>query len=273
MRPSLAARVLAVPAIIVFLALSNVDATVVTTCKAAAESDKRVDYNFCVLELSKHQDSPDADTWGLAKVATEAGGGDAGNAVADVNTLLNKAGTDAKTRGALLQCQKLYHDVEFAFAGAYDSLNDRNYAGGKQEVGLATSLAHKCDDAFAKIAVPSQLTKYSLYTMKIAAICTAITNLIKLLPSADNNTLVSYYFCVSELSKYNGSDDADTWVLAKLAAKAGAGKEANAEFELCQKMYGDVGSTFLHARDNINHRKYAAGKEQVMLGVYLTQKM
>ncbi|TVU00870.1 hypothetical protein EJB05_53718, partial [Eragrostis curvula] len=134
MRPSLAARVLAVPAIIVFLALNNVDATVVTTCKAAAESDKRVDYNFCVLELSKHQDSPDADTWGLAK---------------------------------------------FAFAGAYDSLNDRNYAGGKQEVGLATSLAHKCDDAFAKIAVPSPLTKYSLYTMKIAAICTAITNLIK----------------------------------------------------------------------------------------------
>ncbi|TVU29836.1 hypothetical protein EJB05_21424, partial [Eragrostis curvula] len=180
MRPSTAGSVHAVPAIVVFLALSAaVDATVVTTCKAAADSDKRVDYNFCVLELGKHHDSPDADTWGLAKMATKVGAGDAENAVADINTLLSKAGTDAKRIGVLVKCQLLYRDVEIAFAGAYDSINVRNCAAGKKEVVLATSLAHQCDDAFAKIAVPSPLKQHSLFTMKIAVICTAITNLIK----------------------------------------------------------------------------------------------
>ncbi|KAG2651406.1 hypothetical protein PVAP13_1NG284300 [Panicum virgatum] len=70
-------------ALLVVLTLCSivVDATVVSTCKAAASSGKRVNYDFCVLELSKHHDSPDADTWGLAKVATGVGAGNAENAV------------------------------------------------------------------------------------------------------------------------------------------------------------------------------------------------
>ncbi|RLN08121.1 hypothetical protein C2845_PM11G06940 [Panicum miliaceum] len=136
--------VVAPSALVVVLALcSIVDATVVSTCKAAASVDKRVNYDFCVLELSKHHDSPDADTWGLAKVATGVGAGNAENAVADIKAKLAKPGMGDKTRAALEQCQKLYTDV------------------------------------LAKAAIQSPLTQYNSYTVKIGIICAAITDLIK----------------------------------------------------------------------------------------------
>jgi len=156
-----------------------VDATVVTTCKAAADSDRRVDYRFCASELGKHHDSPSADTWGLAKVAALTGVVNAENAVYDIKALLAKHGTDGRARAALGQCQELYDGMEFAFAEAHDDINNRDYAGGKEKAGQAASLAHRCQDAFAKAGVPSPVTQHSDYSVQIAVVCSAITNLIE----------------------------------------------------------------------------------------------
>uniref|UniRef100_A0ACD5YTT8 Uncharacterized protein n=1 Tax=Avena sativa TaxID=4498 RepID=A0ACD5YTT8_AVESA len=157
-----------------------VDATVVTTCKAAAGRDGRVDYGFCVSELGKHHDSPSADTWGLAKVAALTGLVNADNAVYDIKALLAKHGTDdGSARAALGQCQELYDGMGFAFAEAHDDINSRDYAGGKEKAGEAASMAHRCDDAFAKAGVPSPVTQYSDYSAQIAVVCSAITNLIQ----------------------------------------------------------------------------------------------
>ncbi|CAM0871252.1 unnamed protein product [Alopecurus aequalis] len=158
-----------------------VDATVVTTCKAAAGSDGRVDYSFCVLELGKHHDSPSADTWGLAKVAALTGVVNAENAVYDIKALLAEHGTDdGRARAALAQCQELYDGMGFAFAEAHDDINNRDYAAGKEKAGEAASLAHRCDDAFAKAGVPSPVMRhYSEYSVQIAVVCSAITNLIQ----------------------------------------------------------------------------------------------
>ncbi|CAN6278754.1 unnamed protein product [Urochloa humidicola] len=173
--------IFAASALVVVLALCAgiVDATVVSTCKVAASKDKRVDYDFCVLELSMHHESPDADTWGLAKVATMVGAVNAGKADYDIIAMLAKPGMDDKTRAALGQCQKLYDDTESAFLRAHDTINNRNYGAGKKQVRLAISLAHQCDDIFAKASIPSPLTQYSSYNEKIGSISVAITNLIK----------------------------------------------------------------------------------------------
>ncbi|TVU29857.1 hypothetical protein EJB05_21445, partial [Eragrostis curvula] len=166
------------------LIISGAGATVVTTCRAAANSDARVDYRFCVAELGKHHDSPDADVWGLAKVAALTGVNNADDAIYDIKAMLGskqqqQAGGGA-TRGALARCQKLYDAVGFAFAEAVDAINARSYAAGKGKVAEAVSLTRQCDAALAKArAVPSPLAQYSSYSVKIAAICTAITNLIK----------------------------------------------------------------------------------------------
>ncbi|GJM85178.1 hypothetical protein PR202_ga01606 [Eleusine coracana subsp. coracana] len=186
MRPSCSA------ASVVFAALAlglfgGAGATVVTTCRAAASSDARVDYGFCVAELGKHHDSPDADVWGLAKVAALTGVNNADDAIYDIKAMLRSesksraaAAAGPTTRAALAQCQKLYDAVGFAFAEATDAINARNYAAGKGKVAQAVALTRQCDAAMAKArAVPSPVAQYSSYSVKIAAVCTAITNLIK----------------------------------------------------------------------------------------------
>jgi hypothetical protein len=60
----LAARALAVA---LGCLAADTGATVVMTCRVAANSDARVDYGFCVAELGNHHESPDADTWGFTK--------------------------------------------------------------------------------------------------------------------------------------------------------------------------------------------------------------
>ncbi|KAG8070925.1 hypothetical protein GUJ93_ZPchr0006g43053 [Zizania palustris] len=126
-----AARLVAVAAVALVLS-GGVDATVVTTCRAAADSDRRVDYSFCVAELGKHHDSPDADVWGLAKVAALTGVVDADDAVYDIKGMIARG---AGPRASLARCQQLYGAVGFAFAEAHDDINGRNYAAGKANSG------------------------------------------------------------------------------------------------------------------------------------------
>nr|CAB3446799.1 unnamed protein product [Digitaria exilis] len=97
-------------------------ATVVTTCRAAADSDTRVDYRFCVAQLGNHHNSPDADIWGLAKVAALTGIINADNAVYDAKKMLVTA---RPKRAALEQCSKLYDSMGYAFAKAVGELNYR----------------------------------------------------------------------------------------------------------------------------------------------------
>lgn len=111
------------------LGVVAVDATVVTTCRAAADADARVDYGFCVAELGKHHDSPGADAWGLAKVAALTGVVDADNAAYDARDLLAKGGGGAAA--ALARCGELYRAAGFAFAEAHDDINARDYAAGR----------------------------------------------------------------------------------------------------------------------------------------------
>jgi hypothetical protein len=81
MRPSKAC-LLALPAV---LALSGADANVVATCKAVANSNMQVSYNFCMSELSKHHDSLDVDTRSLTKLAVKAGLKNARRAFVSIN--------------------------------------------------------------------------------------------------------------------------------------------------------------------------------------------
>ena len=158
------------------------DATVETTCKAAAGADARVDYGFCVSELSKHRDSPGADAWGLAKVAANVGVNNAGAAVNDVEALLaaGQPPPDARATAALRLCEKLYYDMELAFAGAYDETNARNYTAGKQMAADADSLVRRCTGGFAEAGLqpPEPVARRSAYAVQIAIVCTAITNLL-----------------------------------------------------------------------------------------------
>ncbi|CAL5021971.1 unnamed protein product [Urochloa decumbens] len=166
-----------------------VDATVQETCSAAASADRRVDYAFCVSELDKHRDSPGADAWGLAKVAANVGVNNAGAAANEIDALLSATtppaaaaapAPDARVAAALRQCEKLYYDMELAFAGAYDETNARNYTAGRQMTADADSLVRRCAAGFAEAGIPppEPVARRGAYAVQIAIVCTAITNLL-----------------------------------------------------------------------------------------------
>jgi pectinesterase inhibitor-like protein len=162
-----------------FFIVPGVHATPQTTCRAAANIDKRVNYDFCVSELIGHPESPNADAWGLAKIIASLGEGNASGAVADIEDLLAKPGTDDKLKVPLEKCHKLYYDMGLAFADATDEINWRHYDIGKKKAARAIPLAQQCDNAFVKVGVRSPLTKRSEDSVQLVIICIAITNLIK----------------------------------------------------------------------------------------------
>ncbi|CAM0878801.1 unnamed protein product [Alopecurus aequalis] len=159
---------------ILIVTVTGVHATPQTTCKAAANIDKHVNYDFCVSELGGHPDSPNADAWGLAKIAALLGVGNADGARADVEDLLAKPGTDDRLKVPLRLCHNLYDQMGMAFADAADEINWRHYDLGKKKVAQAVLLAQQCDNAFAKAGVRS-----SEDSVQLVVICTVITNLIK----------------------------------------------------------------------------------------------
>ncbi|TVU29862.1 hypothetical protein EJB05_21450, partial [Eragrostis curvula] len=160
--------------------MTGVTGTVETTCKEAADSDKRVDYNFCVEKLITRHDTTDADTWGLAQITALAGASNADDVVVDIKALLAKpGGASGKMREALEKCQKLYDRLAIVFLEAHDIINSRDYAVGKKKVAETMPLVQLCEDTFVKGGVRSPLSKRKDDSVQLAVICTAITNLIK----------------------------------------------------------------------------------------------
>ncbi|CAM0871322.1 unnamed protein product [Alopecurus aequalis] len=171
-----AAAVLAV----ILSAGTVVDATVATTCKEAAISDVRVNLKLCLSELGKQRGTADADTWGLAKVASLTGVNSAALAADDVKTL--EAGSPSiPMKPALAKCAMLYRDAGVAFAEANDKINGRAYAAGKKKLDEALSLAQQCNAAFVThgVVLPQPLAQHTVDTIQMAIIAGAITNLLK----------------------------------------------------------------------------------------------
>lgn len=184
-RPSRALLMAAVASLATLHELTGSGTILEETCSTAASRDQRVDYGFCVSELSKHRDSPSVDACGLAKVAANIGVNNAGAAVNVVEALLTAAAAqqphpDARVTAALRLCEKLYYDMELAFAGAYDETNAHNYTAGRQMAADADSLVRRCTGGFAEAGIPTPepVARRSAYAVQIAIVCTAITNLL-----------------------------------------------------------------------------------------------
>uniref|UniRef100_J3LDJ8 Pectinesterase inhibitor domain-containing protein n=1 Tax=Oryza brachyantha TaxID=4533 RepID=J3LDJ8_ORYBR len=93
--------------------------------------------------------------------------------------MLASAGGGGGERAALERCAELYDRMGSAFAAAYDDINRRDYAAGKEKAGEAMSLARRGGGAFAAGGLPSPLERQSSESVKIAVVCTAITSLVK----------------------------------------------------------------------------------------------
>uniref|UniRef100_A0ACD5TSB9 Uncharacterized protein n=1 Tax=Avena sativa TaxID=4498 RepID=A0ACD5TSB9_AVESA len=164
----------------VILTARAVDATVASTCKEAATSDVRVNPQMCEAQLGTQRGAADADTWGLAKVASLAGVNSASLAADDVKTL--QAGSPSlPMKAALAKCAAAYSEASVAFAAASDEINGRNYAAGRKKLDEALAQAQGCNTAFGVhgVTLPQPLAEHTVDSIQIAIIAGAITGLIK----------------------------------------------------------------------------------------------
>lgn len=159
------------------------EASIESTCAAAAARDRGVDLPFCVAQFTAYRGAAEADAWGLAKTAALVGVNLADDAKFDITNgkVAPPPATGARGKAAVDACAKAYDAVAMAFAEATDALAARRYAPAKDKLAGVAALARRCDAGFAAVGAraPPALAKYGNDCQKIAVIGIAITNLIK----------------------------------------------------------------------------------------------
>ncbi|GJM94602.1 hypothetical protein PR202_ga11264 [Eleusine coracana subsp. coracana] len=162
--------------------LPAAEASIESTCAAAAARDRGVDLPFCVAQFTAYHGAAEADAWGLAKTAALVGVNLADDAKFDAanGKVAPPPATGAKGKAAVDACARAYDAVGMAFAEAADAVAARRYAPAKDKLAGVAALARRCDAGFVAVGArtPPALAKYGNDCHKMAVIGIAITNLI-----------------------------------------------------------------------------------------------
>ncbi|GJN36053.1 hypothetical protein PR202_gb24879 [Eleusine coracana subsp. coracana] len=162
--------------------LPAAEASIESTCAAAAARDRGVDLPFCVAQFTAYHGAAEADVWGLAKTAALIGVNLADDAKFDAanGKVAPPPSTGAKGKAAVDACARAYDAVGMAFAEAADAVTARRYKPAKDKLAGVAALARRCDAGFVAIRArtPPALAKYGNDCQKMAVIGIAITNLI-----------------------------------------------------------------------------------------------
>ncbi|XP_062230753.1 pectinesterase inhibitor 8-like [Phragmites australis] len=170
-------------AVVVASGLRAAEATIESTCHAAAARDRRVDVRFCARQFAAYHGAAEADAWGLAKTAALIGVNLSDDAAYDIGNgkIRPPPAGGARAKGAMAECATAYDAVGLAFAEASDELGSRRYAAAREKLARVAALSQRCDGGLARagIGTPPALARYSADCQQMAVIGVAITNLIK----------------------------------------------------------------------------------------------
>ncbi|CAN6331415.1 unnamed protein product [Urochloa humidicola] len=179
---------LAVAVAVLAVVSRTADATIESTCAAAAARDRRVDIAFCARQFASYHGAAESGPWGLARTAALIGvnlGDDAaydvGEGKVEVVRPPPPGGAGDMGEAALRECARAYDVVGMAFAEAADGLGARRYAAAEERFARVAALARWCEGALAVAGelTPPALARYSAECQQMALIGIAITDLIK----------------------------------------------------------------------------------------------
>ncbi|KAG8067196.1 hypothetical protein GUJ93_ZPchr0005g15757 [Zizania palustris] len=169
-------------AVLAVVAARVAEATIESSCRAAAAGERRVDVGFCARQFAAYHGAAEANAWGLAKIAALIGVNLGDDAVYDIGSgkiRPSPGGAGAKAKATMDACAKAYDAVGLAFAEASDELGARRYAAAKKEMARVAALVQRCDGDLARAGFRSPLPMYSAECQQMAIIGIAITGLIK----------------------------------------------------------------------------------------------
>lgn len=181
----LAVAVAVLAAVVSSSGLRSAEATIESTCAAAAARDQRVDVRFCARQFAEYHSAAEADLWGLAKTAALIGVSLGDDAVYDVRegkvVAPPPAVGGARGKAAMAACAQAFDAVGMAFAEASDELAARRYDDARERFARVAPLASRCDGALAVAGArtPPALARYGADCQQMALIGIAITNLIR----------------------------------------------------------------------------------------------
>ncbi|KAJ0961762.1 hypothetical protein J5N97_029590 [Dioscorea zingiberensis] len=127
--------------------LAHAFASVEATCKAAAERNRAVNYDFCVIHFLRHPRSGDVDERGLASIAASMSINTAYNVQYTIQSLLKKP-HDSATISGLHNCKVLYTRMLTTLAEAVDTINGRQDGMAKNCLEMAIKEARSCEEGF-----------------------------------------------------------------------------------------------------------------------------
>jgi pectinesterase inhibitor-like protein len=163
--------------------LRAAEATIESTCAAAAARDRRVDALFCVQQFLAYHGAAELDLWGLARTAALIGVGLGDDAVYDVHegTIPDPPAGGARGKAAMAACAQAYDAVGMAFGEAADELGAWLFERAQERFDRVAPLVRRCDAALAVAGArtPPVLARYGTDCQQMAVIGAAITNLIK----------------------------------------------------------------------------------------------
>ncbi|XP_066363888.1 pectinesterase inhibitor 8-like [Miscanthus floridulus] len=163
--------------------LRAAEATIESTCAAAAARDRRVDTLFCAQQFLTYHGAAEADLWGLARTAALIGVSLGDDAVFDVHegTIHDPPAGGAMGKAAMGECAQAYDAVGMAFAEAADELGAWLFERAQERFDRVAPLVRRCDAALAVAGArtPPVLARYGANCQQMAVIGAAITNLIK----------------------------------------------------------------------------------------------
>lgn len=161
--------------------LHTTQATIESTCAAAASHDVSVDVAFCARQFAAyHGAAEEAGPWGLARTAALIGVNLADDAAYDIGEGTIRTPPEPAGKAAMEACARAYDAVGMAFAEAADELGARRYAAAEERFARVAALARRCDGELEIVGVrtPPELARYSIDCQQMAVIGISITNLI-----------------------------------------------------------------------------------------------
>ncbi|KAM0934194.1 putative pectinesterase inhibitor domain-containing protein [Dioscorea sansibarensis] len=155
-------------------------ASVEVTCKAAAASNRAVNYDFCVTYFLRHPWSGDVDERGLANIAATMSINTAYNGQYTIQSLLQKKPEqDSATISGLHHCKVLYNRMLTTLAKAVDSINSRQDGVAKNCLKMAISQARSCEEGFIEARKKSPLTQENTESIGLSTVAMTILDLLK----------------------------------------------------------------------------------------------
>lgn len=163
---------------LLLLSQQSLGSVVEDTCKRAANSSPRIDYNFCVRSLQADPRSKSTNLTGLGLISLDLSTAKCSQASSRTRHLLNNSGLVSKEKKCLEDCLELYSDTMDTLEQCGDAYRAGRYSDVNVWVSAAIDDSSTCEEGFKESGLASPLIEENHDLTQLSAVVLAITKFL-----------------------------------------------------------------------------------------------